>query len=49
MLNTDYVMIEVPRDRDMSEDEDEQDPDDRYTRTYNNEQEYTAIYQRPIY
>lgn len=25
---------EVPRDRDMSEDEDEQDPDDRYTRKF---------------
>ncbi|CAO3625032.1 unnamed protein product [Mucor hiemalis] len=27
-------MQEVPRDRDMSEDEDEQDPDDRYTQNY---------------
>ena len=26
------MLSEVPRDQDMSEDEDEQDPDDRYSR-----------------
>lgn len=30
--STFFILIEVPRDQDMSEDEDEQDADDRYSR-----------------